>query len=338
MIGIIRWTRFASSFCFFVFLITSAIYYRTSIYLLLQAKGQLLLLLQTQSIQSFEKAHTLSVKEMENLTLVKEIKKYSVDRLGYKATNNYTRIYDQKGKSILWVITASEPYELKAYKWNFPVVGEVSYKGFFNKERALKEYNHLTALGYDVDLRSVSAWSTLGWFNDPFLSSMLTRSKGSLCNLVFHELFHASYYAPNSVDFNENIASFIAHKATLRFLENDSLALKEYLANYKDNSTFNKYMLRQIDKLNQLYSGIQNQPNKYELKLKAIFNISDSIRFLPLVSKEPYILRAKDLMKFKNAYFVDFVQYDSMQDSLEVVFNKIYKGNIEKLVQDLTLD
>ncbi|WP_317899475.1 aminopeptidase [Aurantibacillus circumpalustris] len=335
---VLRWLRVLTNICFFAAITISTLNYKTSIYLLHQAKGQLNLLLSTQTLTHFEETRALSLREKENIQLIKEIKNYSVDSLGFTPTKNFTTIYDQKDKPILWVITACKPYSLQAFEWAFPLVGKVSYKGFFNKELALKEYNHLVVLGYDTDLRSVSAWSTLGWFNDPILSNMLKRSKGGLCNLLFHELFHATYYAPNSVDFNENIASFIAHKATIQFLQKDSIALAEYLSNYNDTKVFSQYMLRSIERLKAFYSESRNHPKRSLLKLHCIMQIADSIAKLPLKNKELYLSRKKEIVKSKNAYFVDFVQYDSMQDSLDKVFNKIYKGNIEKMARDLKVN
>ena len=218
---VFRWIRLILAYLFFGLALICALNYQTSIYLIYQGKGQLSILLNTQSIATYKEETTLSQQENDNILFIEKIKTYSIDSLGYLPTKNFTTIYNQKHAPVLWVITACKPYELAAYEWQFPLVGTVSYKGFFKEELALKEYNHLIANGYDVDLRSVSAWSTLGWFNDPLLSSMLNRSKGGLCNLLFHELFHATYYAPNAVNFNENIASFIAHKATSQFLKND---------------------------------------------------------------------------------------------------------------------
>jgi predicted aminopeptidase len=326
------------NFCFFLFLLFIAWNYKTAVYLIHQVNGELALLSGTQSLKEFEATASLKTRERENLQLVSRIKSYSVDSLHYKPTENYTSIYDQRDKPVLWVITASEAYALEPFEWVFPVVGKVSYKGFFRKDLAEKEYNHLIAIGYDADIRPVSAWSTLGWLHDPILSSMLKRSKGSLCNLFFHELFHATYYAPSSVDFNENIASFVAHKATQRFLRNDTAALREYLQNFQDNKTFNDYMLRRIAELKKHYKQTENDPGRFLLKLKAIAEIADSVGKLDLHDPARYLVRKKETLKFKNAYFIDFVQYDSMQDSLEEVFNKFYAGRIEKLVQDLRLN
>ena len=338
MIVVLRWLRVCISFSLFAIVIVLSVNHKTSIYLIYQAQGQLKVLFSTQLLTDYKKNKTILPREIENINLIEEIKKYSVDSLGFTPTNNFTKIYDQHNTPILWVITACEPYSLKAYQWEFPIVGTVSYKGFFKKELAIKEYNHLVVLGYDVDLRSVSAWSTLGWFSDPVLSSMLTRSKGSLSNLLFHELFHATYYAPSSVDFNENIASFIGHKATLKFLNKDTIALKEYCEAYADNKIFSNFMLRSIERLKIQYAKTEQNAKRRLIKMEFILQIVDSIDKLPLVNKKRYLHRKKEILKSQNAYFVDFVQYDSMQDSLDEVFNKIYKGNIEKMARDLKLN
>ena len=305
------------------------------IYLCYQAKGQISVLMSRESIKEYALLHPLNEKEKRNLKLVEEVKSYSTDSLEYLPTQNFTQVYHQNNSPSLWVITASEPFALKAYEWEFPLIRKVSYKGFFRKDLAEKEMNRLCALNYDVDMRPVSAWSTLGWFNDPLLSSMLRKSKGGICNLLFHELFHATYYAPSSVDLNENMASFIAHKATLQFLKNDTLALREYLENEKDNELINDFMTRQNANLKKYYGEIEGKSDRLLLKLRMIKHIADSLDVLPVKNKKLLELHREQVMEQKNAYFIDFEQYDSKQDSLDEAFNKFYKGDLKKMVQDL---
>ncbi|MCC6370436.1 MAG: aminopeptidase [Bacteroidia bacterium] len=338
MLVTLRWIRLVVSFIALTAMVFIAINYQTAIYLLYQGTGQLQVLLKTQSMANYRSTAQANERQLKNLELVEQIKTYSIDSLAYKPTKNFTTVYNQQNAPILWVITACKPFAFEPYTWQFPVVGRVSYKGFFKKELAEKEYNHLICLGYDVDMRSVSAWSTLGWFNDPLLSSMLLRSKGGLCNLLFHELFHATYYAPNAVDVNENLASFVAHKATIKFLSNDTAELNDYLQNQTDNNLFNNFMLRQTAALQKLYKNIRHNNNGQILKHKALLQITDSINLLPLHNKKRYTSRKAEILASKNAVFIDFQQYDSLQDSLEKVFNKIYRGNIKKMVQDLKLN
>jgi predicted aminopeptidase len=333
-----KWARLFINFSVFLFFIALAFYHQTVIYLIYQATGQLTVLYNTQSIESYLNENKLNASETKNLELISHIKHYSVDSLGYKATNNYKTLVNQQKNAQLWVITASEPYQLKSYEWTFPIVGRVNYKGFFKKELAEAEFNHLRCLGYDVDLRTVSAWSTLGWLNDPILSDMLKRTKGGLCNLIFHELFHATYYASNAVDLNENLANFIAHKATQQFLNKDSIELKKYNSTYYDRLLCNQFFVEQTSYLTDYYKTIHNQPNRYELKLKALQTIIDKLSKLELKNKARLVSIKKEILKTGNAYFIDFRQYNGMQDSLEKVFNKIYKGNIKKMVQDLKVN
>lgn len=336
MIVALRWVRLALSYGLFAAFIFAALNYRTVVYLFYQGKGQLTILINTQTIEEFSAGKNISPGIKQNLALIEEIKKYSTDSLLYKPTDNFKTIYDQGNSPVLWVLTVSDAYDLKAHEWRFPIVGSVSYKGYFKKELATNAYYHYRAMGYDVDLRSVSAWSTLGWFKDPILSNTLKKSKGDLCDLFFHELFHATYFAKSSVKVNENLANFIAHKATLKFLkEKDTIALNEYVSAYRDRNIYKSFMLRQSISLKDHYKKFRGDKNKLILKLKAIQNIADSLAVLPGTDKLKFVSRTNKMLRSKNAYFIDFEQYDSQQDSLEAVFNKFYEGSLKKMVRDL---
>jgi predicted aminopeptidase len=316
----------------FIFL---AWHYKMAVYVAQQAIGQALVMRRSQTISDFLQANKVSANYRNNLLLVDEIKKYSVDSFGFYRTNNFTTVYNEHGRPTLWAITACEPYALKAYEWTFPLIGTVTYKGFFDSSLAIKEYNHLVSRGFDVDLRPVSAWSTLGWFRDPILSNTLKRKKGALCNLIFHELFHATYYAPGNVDLNENLANFIAHKATIKFLKDDSLSLNEYLNDCADDQVFRRFIKQTSESLPLFYDKTGEAPSKYILKMKYFVDLVREADKLPLHNKRRLEARKREILKSKNAYFVDYEQYESLQDSLENVFNKIYKGELKKLVQSL---
>ncbi|MBS1635430.1 MAG: aminopeptidase [Bacteroidetes bacterium] len=305
------------------------LYHNTSIYLFYQARGQAHILLNTEPADEYPTTHKLTEQQQQNLALVEKIRSYAQDSLGFVPTKSYRRVYDQGQEPILWAITASSDTMLKAYYWHFPLLGTVSYKGFFEKEKALHELNHLSAQGYDVELRPVSAWSTLGWFHDPVLSDMLKMPKGTLCNLLFHELFHSTYYAPGSVEENENLATFIGEKATLQFLKNDTTSLNQYLARKHDSRLFHDYLVSGSKKLEAFYA---KHPVSRVQKLKVLLQLANGIDSLPLRNKRRYEHEKHDIMLYKNAYFIGFNQYHKEQDSLETAFNKIYKGNLRNMV------
>lgn len=314
-----------------------SVHFNTSIYLYYQAKGQISILLHLQSFDEYETESNANRELKEKLALIRIIKEYSVDSLDFKPTGNFNKIYNQNSQPSLWVISASEKFRIKPHYWTFPLVGDVSYKGFFEREKAITEQNHLISMGYDVDLRSVSAWSTLGWLNDPVLSNVLNKQKGSLCNLIFHELFHATYYAPSSVTYNENLASFIAHKSTLKFLAQDSLSLKVYLCSYNDNEKIDELIGVEKKYLSGFYDSIVNLDDEKRiiLKLKRLNSICGKLDDLRLKDTGKIAALKKQIMQSKNAWFVDFEQYNSLQDSLEDIFNKNYNSDLRKMVQSL---
>ncbi len=331
----LRYTRLFISYLVFIVLCAAVYNYELSIYLLRQGNGQLHVLNGTESFEDYRTTNTLNEKEITNLNLIDLIKQYSVDSLGYKSTSNFTTIYDQKNKPILWVITASEKYDLKAVEWKFPLIGSVSYKGFFNKELALNEKNKLQANGYDVGIRSVSAWSTLGWFSDPLLSSHLTKTKGNFCNLLFHELFHATFYEASRINDNENLANFIAHKATIQFLKKDTLSLKEYMFDHNEREKLNKFLNSTTKTYKLFLDSILNHKNKLILKQKQLIFLIKKLKNEGIKKEKLVLITEEEILLEQNAYFIDYMQYNSRQDSLENAFNKFYRGSIKNMVRSL---
>ncbi|MGZ3863289.1 MAG: aminopeptidase [Bacteroidia bacterium] len=317
-------------FCMVWLMLNSAL----SLYLLKMGRGQLNIILNTRKIQDVLKDEKLSKEEKDKLLLVEKIRQYSVDSLGYKPTKNFTTYFDQKNQPLLWVITACKPLKFEAYEWNFPMLGNVSYKGFFNKNIALHEYLKLAKEGYDTDLSTVSAWSTLGWLPDPILSSMLKRSKARLANLLFHELFHATYYAPGTVDVNENLANFIGNKATLLFLRNDTSELRNYLEGNEDDSTYNRFIFDGYQKLENFYKSARGTDTAELLKQKSsiLMQIYYDASRLKINKPGRYKYVNQEILSTKNAFFINARRYDGLYDSLNRVLELKYKGNLKNMI------
>lgn len=331
-----RIVRLVFSYLLLVGLWIAAYNYELSIYLLKQGKGQLMVLLYQESLTDYQLKHELSKQEKSNLILIESIKRFSIDSLGYKPTKNFTSIYNQDNKPILWVVTASKKYELNPYEWNFPLIGLASYKGFFNIELANKEKNKLMSKGYDVGIRTVSAWSTLGWLNDPLLSSHLSKKTGDFCNLLFHELFHATFYEASRINDNENLANFIAHKATIAFLRSDTLSLNDYIQNYNEREKLNAFLKEKTETYKAYLKSIYSQKNRLILKQKHLLFLIKDLKKLGIKKKKRVLVTSEEILTEQNAYFIDYMQYNSKQDSLEKAFNKFYKASIKNMVQSLS--
>jgi predicted aminopeptidase len=153
---------------------------------------------------------------------VDAIKTWGRDR-GLKPTRNYDRYVDLHRPAAAWIVQACAPLSFEVHRWHFPIVGSVPYLGFFSQAEARRFADELAEREpLDVEVREADAFSTLGWFRDPVLSTMLTDGDaglGSLVNTILHESVHATIYVRDQSAFNESLASFVADRLTPVFLE-----------------------------------------------------------------------------------------------------------------------
>ncbi len=191
-------------------------------YLLQAAGGQYDLLHTARPISKVLEDPNVPARTRHLLSQVKAIKGWGTTR-GLKPTKNYDRYSDLKRPAAVWVVQACAPLSFDVRRWRFPIVGSVPYLGFFSQAPARAYAEQLAKdEGVDVAVRTASAYSTLGWFRDPVLSTMVSSGDeaiGDLANVILHESVHATFYVPNQSSFNESAASFVADALTLELLE-----------------------------------------------------------------------------------------------------------------------
>jgi len=273
------------------------------------------------------------------LHLINEVRKFAIDSLGLKDTDNYKTLYDQKGEELMWVVTACEPFELKPKEWTFPGLGSVPYKGFFDKEKAKAERDRLEKEGWDVGVMNPGGWSTLGWFTDPILSGMLTRSDGDLASLIIHEMVHATFFVKDSVELNENLASFIGDTTAYDFLKwkygVESKDYKTYLYEDQDYRKYYPHVLRGTKMLDSLYQAIRSDSVnvKKEKKERAIRKIVETMDTLTLhTTRKPSKRYEKRLPN--NTYFMTYRRYQSKQMLFKDELRSKYQGDIRKMIKE----
>ena len=186
-------------------------------YLVRQGAGQLDLLLNARPVDEVLADPRLPEEQRSRLDLVRVVKAFGIREMGLAPSGSYERYYDTGGKPVTWVVTACRKDRFEPYTWWFPIVGTVPYKGFFAREDAEAEAKGLRELDLDVHVSPTAAYSTLGWFSDPVLSTMLAYSEEDLANLILHELTHGTVWLPGGVDFNEGLASFVGGQGALEF-------------------------------------------------------------------------------------------------------------------------
>jgi len=256
------------------------------------------------------------------LSMVEEIKQFAIDTLGLKSSKNYTTVYDQQGKEILWVVTVCDPYKFEPLMWSFPIIGSFTYKGFFDYQKAVDLAKSMKEKGYDISMRSVSGWSTLGWFRDPILSNMLADGPGDLSNTIIHELTHGTIFIPDSMTFNENLATFIGNRGALEFLKSkygaDSEEYRNHVVLKKDAKIFTQYIVQAAKQLDSLYQDISGESDSLKHIRKTVFideimANKDTLSFLDTLHYKGYFENYRP----NNAYFISFLNYRERQDDFE---------------------
>jgi len=222
------------------------------------ARGQARIALNSHPLDEVMADPDLPADTREQLDFVQAVRAFAHDHIGLATSDNYTRYYDTGGEPVSWNVSACPPDRFVPHRWWFPIVGNVPYKGFFSRPRAIRERDRLRADGLDAQARAVSAYSTLGYFSDPVLTTMLAYPEDALADLLIHELTHATVYVKGQTDFNESLASFVWQVGSLEMLSHRYGADGEQVARARerraDAAVFRSFMAEAVSALDSLYS------------------------------------------------------------------------------------
>jgi len=302
-----------------------------------QGKGQFHVLRNAHPIEEVLNNPTVADSVKQRLLVVNEIRNFAFDSLGLTPTKNYTTYFDQHGKEILWVVTACAPYKFEPKEWSFPIIGSFTYKGYFDVDKATQLATQLKEEGFDVEMSPVSGWSTLGWFKDPVLSNMLEGSVGSMSNTLIHELTHGTVFVPDSMTFNENLASFIGRKGAFKFLEfkygNRSQEAKDYAIILSDSEKFTKFMVHSANLLDSIYQTIEaySLEEKEEYKVAFMASFKQNIDTVNFNNTERF-KRLFNGLEMNNAGFISFLNYRERQNELDVQLKEEFNSDLSKFI------
>ncbi len=179
------------------------------------AEGQILW--RRQSIGRMVADPATDAPTRAKLRLVLEARRFAEDSLGLPAKDAFTQFTRLEHDTLVLVLSGAYRDQLRPVTWWFPIVGRVPYRGYFDFAEAKQAEQALAAEGYDTYLRPSPAFSTLGFFNDPLLSTTLGEDSLDIVNTVVHELTHNRFYAKGQAVFNESFASFVGARGAERF-------------------------------------------------------------------------------------------------------------------------
>jgi predicted aminopeptidase len=153
----------------------------------------------------------------ERLQLTLAVRAFAADPLGLAVGGSYRTFARVDETATVHVLSAARRDRLEAYHWSYPLVGRLPYRGFFDRDAAEAAGRALARDGLDVEVRSAVAFSTLGWFADPLLSTAASGPLVEVAETILHELFHATLYVPGAAAFNESAATFAGHRGAIAF-------------------------------------------------------------------------------------------------------------------------
>ncbi len=228
----------------------------------------------------------------DKLALVLEARQFAEDSLGLRAGDSYTQFTQLDSDTLVLVVSAAYRDRLARKGWWFPIVGRVPYKGFFDPADAAREGERLTRDGFDVNIRPASAFSTLGWFNDPLLSTTLRSDSLRLVDTVIHELLHSTYYAAGAAVFNESFANFVGARGAQRFFaaRGDTAAVARLQARWHDQKLMGRVW---TDAYSAVESAFARYPDDSSARVAARDTVFARLRQTLLTEIAPR-LRATD--------------------------------------------
>lgn len=196
------------------------------------------------------------------LALALQIRQFATDKLGLPDNDSYKTFVKLNRRYPVWNVIAAKRFSVEAKQWCFLIVGCISYRGYFDEQDAGTEAAELKTEGYDVAVAPVAAYSTLGWFDDPLLSSMLYRDDARLAGIIFHELAHQKIYVDDDSSFNEAFATTVELEGVRRWLA--ARGNREGIAHYRQykqrQEAFNRLLQATRNKLKVLYQTHEAAP------------------------------------------------------------------------------
>ncbi|MBC7790936.1 MAG: aminopeptidase [Anaerolineae bacterium] len=258
------------------------------------------------------------------LALVLDAREFAADSVKLDAGESFTKFTQLERDTLVLVLAAAYRDKLERYTWWFPIVGRVPYKGFFDFAAARRAAADLERKGFDVTLRPSSAFSTLGWFNDPLLSTTLGADSVDLVNTVIHELTHNTFYAPGQAVFNESFANFVGARGATWFFASrgDTLSAAASDARWEDEKILGAF----YDTLyHTLDSAFKANPASVEARLGArnsiytaaraalIRDVAGKLKTIPLRAVERIRLDNATLLA-RRIYLTDLELFDAVYE------------------------
>ena len=210
-------------------------------------------------------------KVRERLALVLRLRDFASAQLGLPDNGSYRKYADLERPFVAWNVFATGEFSVAPKEWCFPIAGCVAYRGYFSQAGAEQFGDELRRDGLDVFVAGIPAYSTLGWFDDPVLNTVVRYPDAQLAQLIFHELAHQVVYVSGDTVFNESFAVAVELEGVDRWLARDGDAAKRSAFDLAEQrkGAFIGLVLKHRDRLKVLYAGSASDAEKRQQKAEA---------------------------------------------------------------------
>lgn len=239
--------------------------------------GQLAIARAREPLAKVIAAQTTEAKLAARLRLAQDARAFASAYLGLPDNRSFTTYVDLHRPYVVWNVFAAPRYSVDPVLHCFPIAGCVPYRGYFDEAKAKAEATRLQAEGDDVFVGGVAAYSTLGWFADPILSSMLRWDDDELAGTIFHELAHQLIYVKNDTAFNESFASFVQKEGLHEWRTTRGLSETGERDRTRDDE-FIKLVLDLRERLRRLYASIGGAADAEKAKQRELENFRERYR------------------------------------------------------------
>lgn len=248
------------------------------------AHGQFSLLSEARPIDDWLADPNAPEKLKVKLRKVREIRQFAASELGLPDNDSYKSYADLKRPFVSWNIVATPELSMLPEQWCFPVAGCVNYRGYYDKGDAQAYAKVLREQGFDVQVSGVPAYSTLGWFNDPILSTFIQYPDAELARLVFHELAHQVAYAQDDSQFNESFATAVEEAGVQRWMavHGDDRMRQTYAEFEGRKQDFLVLLLKYRKELEANYDRPANESDKRKQKVAIFQGLKDEYQTLKI--------------------------------------------------------
>ena len=216
------------------------------------------------------------------LATAQQIRRFAVSELDLPDNGSYKTYAALQRPFVLWNVVATPELSLQPLQWCFPVAGCVSYRGYYSKQAAQAYAEELRSAHYDVQVGGVPAYSTLGWFDDPLLSTFIHYNDAELARMIFHELAHQVVYVPGDSAFNESFAMAVEEAGVQRWLaaQGNEALRAAYAIHVQRRQDFLALLLRYKKRLEAVYASPMPDAEKRARKARLFAALQDDYQLL----------------------------------------------------------